>query len=69
MRTKLRFVVTKRGKKRRNTEIDSKAGDRVMSTLSNVFVKQCESILVVECTKYDKTDKSRQGDKRVKIIF
>ncbi|KAI2508054.1 Pentatricopeptide repeat domain [Fragilaria crotonensis] len=33
------------------------------------FCEQFESLLLVECTKYDANDKRREGDKRVRIIL
>eukprot|EP00594_Rhizosolenia_setigera_P002615 CAMPEP_0178947212 /NCGR_PEP_ID=MMETSP0789-20121207/4727_1 /TAXON_ID=3005 /ORGANISM="Rhizosolenia setigera, Strain CCMP 1694" /LENGTH=678 /DNA_ID=CAMNT_0020627313 /DNA_START=529 /DNA_END=2565 /DNA_ORIENTATION=+ len=41
----------------------------IISTLSNAVMKQYESILVVECSKYDEKDKRKLNEKRVRIIL
>ena len=46
-----------------NNEIEKKGG------LGLAISQQFESILLVECTKFDENDKRRAGEKRVRIIF
>jgi len=37
--------------------------------IKNIMMKQYESLLAIECTKYDRNDKRRTADKRVRIII
>lgn len=63
------------GKKGRNEEEDGVCsavgggGGDVIKSLSNAFVEQYESVLVVECTKYDESENRINGERRVRIIF
>jgi hypothetical protein len=39
------------------------------SGIELAMANQFESVLLLECTKYDKNDKRRAGEKRVRIIL
>ena len=54
----------------RNNE-DSDVGMGLRSTIERTFKlwEQFESLLVVECTKYDQNDRRRDGEQRVRIIL
>jgi hypothetical protein len=46
-----------------NNEVEKNGG------LGLAMSKQFESVLLVECTKFDENDKRRSGEQRVRIIL
>ena len=55
------------GKKIR--EISTGQGDEKQGAIRRAITNQYETLLTVECTKYEASDKRRKGDRRVRIIF
>ena len=55
----------------RNNDEDGGAGMGLRSTIARTLKlrEQFESLLVVECTKYDLNDRRRDGEQRVRIIL
>ena len=53
----------------KRTGIAEAASDDSQRKKAVTFFEQFESLLLVECTKYETNDKRREGDKRVRIIL
>jgi len=57
------------GKRKREKLAKQNGGLEEKSGIGLAMSRQFESVLLVECTKYDKNDRRRAGEKRVRIII
>ena len=57
------------GKRTRRRLLELPDGIKEETGIKLALIRQFESVLLVECTRYDRNDKRRAGEKRVRIII